>query len=135
MGHGVVGRGSGGSIDLPATQESKVGREGTGDQVEPWLVWSDVPSVLVGEVAQSDEKGMDEKIIAVPVDSVDPQYERVNKLDDLPPSTLRQIEFFFKNYKSLEKNKKVEVSGYRDRDEAWRIYQESLQNYQVWNEE
>jgi inorganic pyrophosphatase len=68
-----------------------------------------------------DEKGDDEKIITVPIDSVDPQYASINDISDLPNSTLEQIKFFFKNYKSLEKNKEVTVGDFHGRADAMEI--------------
>lgn len=108
-----------------------------GDPLDVCLVMANTPlhpgcyiqCKIIGVLMTSDEKGGDEKIIAVPVASVDPQYEKVNDLDDLPQSTLKQIEFFFKNYKSLEKGKKVQVDGFKPREEAWQIYRTSQDKY------
>jgi len=85
---------------------------------------------VIGVLMTRDEKGDDEKIIAVPTAEIDPQFEKINNIDDLPKSTLEQIEFFFRNYKSLEKGKKVEVGNLYGRDHAWKIYQDSIKNFQ-----
>lgn len=110
---------------------------GDGDPLDVCLVMNNIalhPGCLIqckmiGVLLTSDEKGQDEKIIAVPIESVDPQYCGINNLNDLPESTLQQIEFFFKNYKSLEKNKQVIVNGFGDRDEAYKVYQGSIQTW------
>jgi inorganic pyrophosphatase len=79
---------------------------------------------VIGVLMTKDEKGDDEKIIAVPIDSVDPQYSAINDIGDLPASTVEQIKFFFKNYKSLEKGKEVFVNDFHGRDRAMEIYAE-----------
>ena len=84
---------------------------------------------VVGVLMTSDEKGDDEKILVVPSDSVDPQFKGVNDLGDLPESTLDQIGFFFRNYKSLEKGKKVKVGDFFGRERALEIYQECRQRF------
>lgn len=86
---------------------------------------------IIGVLITRDEKGDDEKIITVPTESVDPRYKDINRIGDLPNSTLDQIRFFFENYKSLEKGKIVEVKQFLDRERAWGIYQESIQNYHM----
>jgi len=48
----------------------------------------------------SDEKGTDDKIIAVHVD--DPEYVHYHDAGDLPPHRLKEIQRFFLDYKVLE---------------------------------
>lgn len=111
---------------------------GDGDPLDVCLVMANTPlhpgcyinCKIIGVLMTSDEKGPDEKIIAVPVSSVDPQYENVNDLLDLPRSTLDQIRFFFEHYKSLEKGKQVVVGEFKQRDVAWQIYLQSKKNFQ-----
>ena len=47
-----------------------------------------------------DEKGQDDKIIAVHND--DPEYKELQDIDDLPPHRLRELQRFFMDYKALE---------------------------------
>ncbi|MGH7949883.1 MAG: inorganic diphosphatase [Candidatus Binataceae bacterium] len=63
----------------------------------------------VGALLMKDEKGLDEKIIAVPVDRLIPFYHGVQTYADLPKIYLDQIEHFFRHYKDLEKGKWVDV--------------------------
>jgi inorganic pyrophosphatase len=56
-----------------------------------------------------DEKGVDEKILAVPVDALNPFYKDVMTQKDLPPLLVRQIEHFFRHYKDLEPGKTATV--------------------------
>src|SRR5215475_5856501 len=56
----------------------------------------------VGVLLMSDEKGVDEKILAVPVDRLNPFYKDVKNYLDLPPLLIAQIDHFFRHYKDLE---------------------------------
>jgi inorganic pyrophosphatase len=73
----------------------------------------------VGVLRMRDEKGEDQKIIAVPV--ADPRFEGVKDLSDIHPHWLREIENFFDVYKTLEPNKLVAIDGWGDREEAWAV--------------
>jgi len=65
-----------------------------------------------------DEKGVDEKIIAVPVDKLHPFYKRVTSYRDLPEILVEQIGHFFQHYKDLEKGKWVKVLRWVEPPEA-----------------
>jgi len=56
----------------------------------------------IGALLMEDEKGVDEKIIAVPVDELHPYYKRVGSYRDLPEILMEQIGHFFQHYKDLE---------------------------------
>jgi inorganic pyrophosphatase len=71
-----------------------------------------------------DEKGIDEKILSVPLR--DPQWSHVRELDDLLPTVRAEIEHFFQVYKSLE-DKKVSTQGFGDRQEALAVIERSRQ--------
>jgi len=71
-----------------------------------------------------DEKGIDEKILSVPLR--DPQWSHVRELDDLLPIVRAEIEHFFQVYKSLE-DKKVSTQGFGDRQEALAVIERSRQ--------
>ncbi|MFT5365214.1 MAG: inorganic pyrophosphatase [Candidatus Latescibacterota bacterium] len=92
------------------------------------LVWEPTfPGCLidvkpVGVFKMRDEKGPDEKILCVPI--TDPLWNHTEKLADVPPHLLKEIEHFFTVYKDLE-SKKVEVDGWEDRDVALRLIKES----------
>lgn len=70
---------------------------------------------VIGVLLMTDEKGIDEKIIAVPNDSVDLNSVNINNLDDLPKVTITKIKHFFEHYKDNEKNKWSKVEGYKDK--------------------
>lgn len=69
----------------------------------------------IGLFRMHDEKGEDEKILAVP--AVDPRFSEMNSLADMRPHRLREVEHFFSIYKDLEE-KKVDIIGWEDRDHA-----------------
>jgi inorganic pyrophosphatase len=64
----------------------------------------------VGVLQMEDEAGGDEKIIAVPVDKLNPFYKNVTSHKDLPEGLIAQIGHFFEHYKDLEPGKWVKVS-------------------------
>jgi inorganic pyrophosphatase len=59
----------------------------------------------VGALLMEDEHGVDEKILAVPVDELNPYYDGIEELTDVPEILRDQIEHFFRHYKELEKGK------------------------------
>ena len=63
----------------------------------------------VGVLLMSDEKGVDEKVLAVPIDSLNPFYRDVKSHADLPPLLVAQIEHFFRHYKDLEPGKSASI--------------------------
>lgn len=75
----------------------------------------------IGVLITKDEKGFDEKIIAVPSNSVSAEYSNVNDISDLPKLILDQIQHFFEHYKDLEKGKFVKVEGFKGVVEAREI--------------
>jgi inorganic pyrophosphatase len=72
----------------------------------------------VGALLMEDEHGPDEKILAVPVDDLQPYYGGVRSYRDLPPILCEQIAHFFCHYKDLEPGKWVKIERWADADEA-----------------
>ena len=72
----------------------------------------------VGVLLMSDEKGEDEKILAVPVDALNPFYADVKTHEDLPPLLVAQIGHFFTHYKDLEPGKTASVGEWATLDVA-----------------
>ena len=98
---------------------------GDGDELDALVVVEEptfpgciVPARPIGTLLMRDEKGQDEKILAVPVG--DPRFDEVRALDHLAPHWLREIETFFATYKALE-GEAVEVAGWRDAETAWKL--------------
>ena len=80
----------------------------------------------IGVFHMADEKGPDEKIICVPVS--DPIWNRLNDLKELNGHMIKEIEHFFQVYKDLEE-KKVDVGGWGDANEAIEIYNQCVKRY------
>lgn len=109
---------------------------GDGDPVDvlvhtnfPILAGAVVEVKPIGVLITEDEKGSDEKVLAVPANKIDPFFASVNDISDLPPILLEKIKHFFENYKSLEKGKWVKVTGWENSDAAKRIIIESVKRY------
>jgi inorganic pyrophosphatase len=86
-----------------------------------------IKSRVIGVLLMSDDKGQDEKLLAVPVD--DPRFNEVNSLDDVAPHILKEIAHFFQVYKDLE-NKETNIIGWRDAEFAANLYDECVKRYQ-----
>ena len=82
----------------------------------------------VGVLMMEDDKGQDEKIIAVPVDRVHPYYSDVKELTDLPEVLRNQIRHFFEHYKDLEKGKWVKITGWGDAAKAKELILAGVKN-------
>ena len=70
-----------------------------------------IPARPIGLLDMQDDKGDDEKVLAVPLG--DPRFEGVRALTDISPHWLREIENFFQTYKTLE-DRLTDVRGWRD---------------------
>ena len=81
----------------------------------------------IGVFHMTDEKGPDEKLICVPVS--DPIWNKLNDLSDMNPHMVKEIEHFFQVYKDLEE-KKVDVGGWGDADEAYKILEKCINRYE-----
>lgn len=80
----------------------------------------------VGLFMMRDEKGLDHKILCVPVH--DPQWNHIGRLSEVPPHLLLEIGHFFDVYKELEK-KKTAVEGWEDAPVALRVIAEARERF------
>jgi inorganic pyrophosphatase len=80
----------------------------------------------LGYLEMSDEKGRDQKVLAVPTG--DPRYDASRHLDNISRHRLREIEHFFTIYKELE-GKRVTVDGWRGMDETHRLIREGIRSF------
>lgn len=72
----------------------------------------------VGVLNTEDEEGIDSKIIAVPIDKIDPGFTSIKDINDIPENIKNQIEHFFQHYKELEGDKYVKISGWGNKQMA-----------------
>ncbi len=80
----------------------------------------------IGMMQMRDEKGLDDKIIAVHMD--DPAYEQYTHINQLPPHSLLELKRFFEDYKTLER-KTVTVSDFEGPDVANKVIRDGLACY------
>lgn len=81
----------------------------------------------IGVVIMTDRNEKDEKIIAIPFG--DPQYNSYNDISELPAHVFEELTHFLKVYKQLE-NKKVIIEHRGGREDAKKVIQECLEDYQ-----
>jgi inorganic pyrophosphatase len=90
-----------------------------------------VPQVLlraraIGVMRMRDEKGQDDKIIAVHID--DPAYMEFTDIAELPTHQMKEVQRFFLDYKVLE-GKQVVVEEPLGAKEALPILREAISFY------
>jgi inorganic pyrophosphatase len=77
---------------------------------------------VVGVFHMTDEKGLDDKVICVPLK--DPAWMRVSDIHDITPELRNEIEHFFQVYKDLE-DAKTETRGFGNKSDAERIVEQA----------
>lgn len=82
----------------------------------------------VGMLVMEDEAGLDNKILAVPVESISPSQGYIKTIEDVDQRLLKKIEHFFTHYKDLESTKWVKVQGWKDKAEALEEVQKGIEN-------
>jgi len=80
----------------------------------------------IGVMTMVDDKGPDDKIIAIHAD--DPEYAHYRDISELPPHRLVEVERFFLDYKVLE-HKAVSVGDMRGPADAERTIREAADLY------
>lgn len=98
---------------------------GDGDPVDV-LVISDTPVVPgavirsrpIGVLVMEDEAGDDEKVLAVPVDKLNPFYDDIVSYRSLPDILQERVAHFFQHYKDLEKGKWSKILRWGEPGEA-----------------
>ena len=94
----------------------------------PVICGAVIRSRPIGALVLEDESGVDEKIIAVPLDQLYPFYSKIKSYEDLPEILCDQITHFFQHYKDLEKNKWVKIIKWVGAQEAAEIIVEGINN-------
>lgn len=94
---------------------------------EPFFPGCLVKARPIGVMEMTDDGDSDAKVLAVPIK--DPRYNNIKNITDLDPHTLEEIKHFFKVYKDLQK-KEVMVADWRDKSEAEKDINHSLEQYQ-----
>ena len=84
----------------------------------PFSTGSFLEARPIGIMMMKDEEGVDSKVIAVPVEKVDPEFASVKDVNNLSESVKKKIGHFFSYYKSIEPGKWVEITGWQDANAA-----------------
>ena len=80
----------------------------------------------IGVITMRDEKGQDDKVIAIHLD--DPEYAHFRDIAELAPHRLMEMQRFFLDYKVLER-KTVDVDQIRGREEAEQVVRDASRLY------
>lgn len=87
-----------------------------------------VDARVLGVMPMRDEKGLDDKLIAV--SAYDPAVADYHHLSDVPQHLLREMRRFFEDYKRLE-GKEVLVEAPLGRERALRVLRDALALYRT----
>lgn len=88
---------------------------------------------ILGALVTEDEKGLDQKLIAIPSSKVDARMAKVNDLEHLPEVTLEIIKDFFTHYKNQEKGKWVKVGDIMNLEETLLLIDECKKKWNNYN--
>lgn len=111
-------------------------KEDDGDPVDvfvlgdyPLVPMSVIRANPVGVLLTEDQDGQDSKIIAVPIEKVDPSFSNVTDINSIAEHIRNQIKHFIEHHKDLEKGKYVRVVGWEDKEVAMRKISEAIERY------
>jgi inorganic pyrophosphatase len=80
----------------------------------------------VGALLMEDQAGLDEKIIAVPVDDLHPFYNDIASYLDLPQILRDQTAHFFNHYKDLEHGKWTRIGEWVGTEKAQDLIMQAI---------
>jgi inorganic pyrophosphatase len=80
----------------------------------------------IGGFAMRDDKGVDDKIVAVALD--DPAFSHHVDANSLPPHVLRELKRFFQDYKLLEGKESI-VEDFYDKTRALEVIEDARAGY------
>lgn len=95
-----------------------------GEAIEPGAI---VDTRAIAYLVMEDEKGLDEKVLAVP--NNDPRFDEIRTLRDVPEHLLREIAHFFETYKALEKKKWAKVGGWKGTEDTLELIEHTHATY------
>ena len=111
-------------------------KEDDGDPVDvfvlgdyPLVPMSVIRANPVGVLLTEDQDGQDSKIIAVPIEKVDPSFSNVTDINSIAEHIRNQIKHFIEHHKDLEKGKYVRVVGWEDKEVAKKNISKAIERY------
>ena len=115
---------------VPNTEDS------TGDPVDVFVLGDDpfepmstIKSRPIAVLLTEDQNGPDPKIIAAPIDKVDPSFSNVLELKSIQNHIRATLEHFVLHHKDLEKGKYVKIIGWKDKEFAKEIISEAIERW------
>ena len=93
---------------------------------EPLTPLSIVRCRAIGVLPMRDDRGQDDKILAVHID--DPQFAHYHDIGELPPHVLAELKRFFLDYKVLE-DKDVSIETLKGHEDAERVVLAAVRLY------
>ena len=84
-----------------------------------------VKAEVIGYLEMEDEKGIDNKVLAVPTEKLDPRWKDIRDIADLSEEQKAEIRDFFENYKKLEPNKWVKLQDFKSKADAEELIERS----------
>jgi len=81
----------------------------------------------IGAIIMEDEKGIDDKVVAVPVK--DPRFKDIKSVEDLGEHFKKEVQDFFESYKRLEPGKFVKFKEWKNVDVAKEIIRKAKEEY------
>ena len=96
----------------------------------PLVPGSVVRARPVGVLMMTDDKGQDEKILAVPHQALTRYYDKITTYQDLPAILVDKIRHFFEHYKDLETGKWSQIDGWYGVEKARELIQKSVEREQ-----
>ena len=85
----------------------------------------------IGVLLMEDEAGVDNKIVAVPIEKVDPRFKEIQDINDLSEHYRKEIQVYFEDAKKLEPEKyeHVKVDGFENKAKALEIIKTAIEKY------
>lgn len=125
-GHIIVDRYQSMPVIYPANYGSITSTlAGDGDPLDALIYTREpiVPGAIIkvrpiGVLKMIDGGEKDDKIVAVPTTDIDPTYDNIKEITDLPKIEQQRLEAFFRVYKQLPEGRKVVELGGFDKAEA-----------------
>lgn len=97
---------------------------------EPIVPGAVIKVRAIGILHMIDGGEEDSKIIAVPASDIDPTYDNIQNIEDLPLIERQRIEAFFRVYKQLPEGRKVvELNGFSGVNEANEMVTTAIEAY------
>ncbi len=93
----------------------------------PLVPGSVVRARPVGVLMMIDDKGQDEKILAVPHQALTRYYDKIATYQDLPAILVEKIQHFFEHYKDLETGKWSKIDGWSGVEKARELIQMAVE--------